>query len=334
MSEFTEESESHSESDSDTEEYMLIEFTPKEIDKICYILNYLILTDNTHETFTYDDIETISSANKYTNLFFYYALHISEDINTHHGEIVGGGIINATIFFILLLLTFNTLMVDAGLLNKKTALHFKSIHHGMSQRITPQTTLRLSETVIELSTRLHKYTPPLLTDFTKITTMARDTAKISKIFVEQKKQINKVCSYIIKNILLRKIKSGIKKKIIHFVYICFIKEIVPKILPPELQLASIQFADIILWCIQNKIPETFKWSKNIKTEIKEFYKTQMLQPMNEAQVAYGSPFWGGKKSIKRKKRSFIRSKKNIKHRKKNTKITMKKTMMNGMMTPK
>jgi hypothetical protein len=341
MSEFTEKSESESESesdtdtDTDTEEYIPIEFTDEEINQIINILTNIILTNNIDETFTYDDITNIANANKYTNLFFYYALHISEDINTHQREIVGGGIKNAIIFFILLLLTFNTFMVDAGLLNKKTALHFKSIHHSVSQKkIISNTVIELSKTVVKLSNELNHYTPPIMKDIVNMSTMTKHSATITQIIIQQKKQINKVCSYIIKNILLRKIKSGIKKKIIHFVYICFIKEIVPKFLPPELQLASIQFADIILWCIQNKIPETFKWSKNIKTEIKEFYKTQLLQPITEGQVAYGSPFWGGKKSIKRKKRSFIRSKKNIKHRKKNTKITMKKTMMNGMMTPK
>lgn len=343
MSEFTEKShsESHSESDSEsesesesdtdnTEEYIPIEFTDEEIDQILNILNNLILTNNTRETFTYYDIERITSANKYTNLFFYYALHIGEKIQTSQGKIFGGGIINATIFFILLLLTFNTLMVDAGLLNKKTALYFKSIHHSMSQK--KDSVIELSTSVIKLSNKLREYTPPIMKDIVNMSTMTKHTASITQIVVQKQKQkrIYNLSIYILENILLRNINNEIKKKIINFIYICFIKEIVPKFFP-KLQLASIQFADIILWCIQNKIPETFKWSKKIKKEIKDFYEMHMLQSITEGQLAN---YWGGKKSIKQKKRSFIRSKKNIKYRKKNTKITMKKTMMNRMMTPK
>jgi hypothetical protein len=311
----------------ESEEYILMKFTPEEIEKICNILNHLILTENQEEIFTHHDIETIANANKYTNLFFTYALRVSEDIQTHQGELVGGGVINATSFFILLLLLFNTVLVDAGILSKRTALHLKPlktiIYPGMSQKIISQNTIKLSETVIELSSNLHKYTPPLLKDVIGITTMTTHTAKLTTIIILYKNQVNEVCKYIIDNILLRKIESKLKSTVTSFVHTCFIKEIVPLFFP-ELKEISVQFADIILWCIQNKIPETFVWSKKIKTEIIDFYKPQ-LEYMN---------YWGGRKTIKEKKRSFICSKKNIKHRKKNTKITMKKTMMNRMMLPK
>lgn len=321
MSEFIEELDSYED---------IIKFTPEEIKKIVDILNHLILTDNPYERFTHDDIEIIGYANKYTNLFFYYALDVSQNIETHQGEIIGGGVINATIFFILLLFTFNTVFVDAGILNKHTALHLKPlktiIYPGISQRIISQNTIKLSETVIELSSKLHQYTPPLLKDVTKISTMTKHTANLTKIIIEQKKQVNKVCKYIIDNILLRKIKGTLKTTVISFVHSCFITQIAPLFFP-ELKAVSIQFADIILWCIQNKVLETFIWSKKIKKEIIDFYNPQ-LEYIN---------YWGGRKSIRQKthkKRSSIGSKKNIKHGKKNTKITMKKTMMNRMMLPK
>jgi hypothetical protein len=193
----------------------------------------------------------------------------------------------------------------------------------MSQRIISQTTIKLSKTVITLSNRLQHYTPPSLKEFTKIATITKHTAKITQIVIQQKRQMNEICDYVIENILLSKIQGQLKSKVILFVHSCFINVIVP-LLFPELREISVQFADIILWCIQNKIPETFVWSKKIKTEIIDFYKPQLEY------IHYG----GSKKTIKEKKRSFICSKKNIKHRKKNTKITMKKTMMNRMMFPK
>ena len=87
----------------ESEEYILMEFTDNEFHQIQDILNKLILTENPEEIFTRDEIEVIVYANKYTNLFFTYALLVSEDIQTHQGQLVGGGIINATSFFILLL---------------------------------------------------------------------------------------------------------------------------------------------------------------------------------------------------------------------------------------
>jgi len=313
----------------ESDEYILIKFTLEEIEKIGHIVNHLLLTENQEEIFTHHDIETIANANKYTNLLFYYALCLGQNIETHQGEKSGGGVINATIFFILLLLMFNTVLVDAGIL-KNTSLHFKPIHNSISHQKISQNTIQLSKTVIELSTRLHKYTPPLLTDVTNVSTMTRHTATIAEMTT--KKQIQKVCNYIIQKILLRKIKGTIQKKILFFIHSCFIKEIAPLFFP-ELQGFTIQFADVILWCIQNKIPETFEWGKNRMKDLSEFYNMQMIQPMNEVQLA-NRGYLGGKKKITQKTRLHIRSKKNIKHRKKNTKITMKKTMMNGVMIPK
>jgi hypothetical protein len=315
MSEFTQESE----------DYLLIRFTDEEFHQIRDILNKLILTENPEEIFTRDEIEHIAYANKYTNVFFYYALYVSENIQTHQGEMIGGGIKNTVIFFILLLLTFNTVLVDAGIL-KQTALHFepiKSIHHSMSQKKISNSVIELSKTVIQLSDKLRKYTPPLMKDIVNMSTMTKHTASITQIVVQKQKRIYNLSIYILEKMLLGKIKSVLKKKIVYFIYSCFIKGIAPLFFP-ELQIASIQLADIVLWCIQNKILETFKWSKRNIAEIMDIY---------EGQITYNN-YFGGKNSIKQKKRSFIRSKKNIKHRKKNTKITIKKTMMNGMMFPK
>jgi len=158
----------------------------------------------------------------------------------------------------------------------------------------------------------------------------RHTANIAEMSTNKK--ISNLCNYIIQKILLYKIKKNVKKKIIYFIHSFFMNEIVPLFFP-QLQGVTIQFADIILWCIQNKIPETFGWGKNMIKDISKIYKENTILPMNEAQVAHGL-YWAGNKTIKHKKRSSIGSKKNIKYRKKNTKITMKKAMMNRMMFPK
>ena len=218
---------------------------------------------------------------------------------------------------------FNAVFVDAGLLKGRHSVlrftPFKTIPYGRSQQQISKTTGDLAKTVVELSTTLHKYTPPLLTDITNLSTMTRHTATIAEMTLQRK--IHNIYNYIIQNILLRKIKSTIKKQITIFIHSCFIKEIAPLFFP-QLQSEAIQFADIILWCIQNKIPETLKWGKKNIKELMDFYDTQIeyLQ------------YTAGNKT--HKKRLSIRSKKNIKYRKKNTKITMKKTMMNGMMLPK
>jgi hypothetical protein len=325
MSDFIEESESELDKD-------IARFTLEEIDKIWNIVNHLILTDNSNEPFTVDDIKHIVHANKYTNLFFSYALltieHIESDGEQYVKEIVGGGRRNATLLFILFLVLFNTVFVDAGLLKGRQSVlrftPFKTIPDGRSGKKLSQATIELAKRVVKLSSTLRDYTPPLLTDVTNISTMTTHTATITAMTLQ--KQIQHIYIYIIQNILLRKIKGSIKKQITIFIHSCFIKEIAPLFFP-QLQPSAIQFADVILWCIQNKIPETFNWSKKMMKNLLDFSEIEVLTHITH----------GGKQSIKKnaqKKRSFIRSKKNIKHRKKNTKVTMKKTMMNRMMIPK
>jgi hypothetical protein len=307
------------------------QFTDEEIDEIYYILNNLILTEKITHEFTYENIKHIIYANKYTNLFFSYALltskHIEVDGKINEEEILGGGKNNATLFFILLLITLNTVFVDAGLLKGRHSVlrftPFKTIP-GIEDKKTSSTAIELANTVVKISTRLHKYTPPLLTDITNLSTITKHTAIITELTLQ--KRIHHIYHYIVQNILLHKIKSTIKKQITVFIHTCFIKEIAPLFFP-ELQPAAIQFADIILWCIQNKIPETLNWSKKMMKNLLDFSEIELLKYVN----------YGGKQSIKtnaQKTRLHIRSKKNIKHRKKNTKITMKKTMMNGVMIPK
>jgi hypothetical protein len=78
----------------ESDEY-IIQFTTEEIDKVLHIVNHLILTDNSAEIFTFDNIDHIVHANKYTNLFFSYALLISQYIESNGEksayEILGGG---------------------------------------------------------------------------------------------------------------------------------------------------------------------------------------------------------------------------------------------------
>jgi len=310
----------------ESDEY-ITQFTREEIDKILHIVNNLILTEKSDKIFTFDDIDYIVHANKYTNLFFSYALlisqHIESDSEKSAYEILGGGNINTTILLLLFLVIFNTVFVDAGLFKGRHSVlrftPFKTIPYGTSHQKISRTTIELVKTVVELSTTLHKYTPPLLTDITNLSMMTTHTATIAEMTFQRR--IHHIYNYIIQNILLRKIKSTVKKQITIFIHSCFIKEIAP-IFFPQLHAEAIKFADIILWCVQNKIPETLKWGKKQIKEVMDFYETQFKY----------LEYTAGKKT--QKKRLSIRSKKNIKHRKKNTKITIKKTMMNRMMFPK
>jgi hypothetical protein len=268
-------------------------------------------------------------------------LQTANYIEDNSSSVKGGGEKNVMIIFVILLIIFSVFLVDAGIVKQSVS---KVTHvfrlRQISKDVTPlekivhdvtisNKIIEIAKNISNLSKTVKENTPPILKDITSTATNSIDTAALLEM--SMKRQLSNIYQYILHNIILRNINKDLKKKIILFMHICFTKEIVPLFFT-EIREPSIQFANIILWCIQNKVFETFTWldtiSKKYVKKVKDFTEMKMLTHIStETHLAnIGGSFT--------RKISNIRSKKNIKHRKKNAKITMRNTMMYKMMTPK
>jgi hypothetical protein len=267
-----------------------------DIEKICHIINTLILTKNPSDPFTKDEIETLINANKYLFLFFTELCQgINGDFNIDVYNItVGGGIQNALFFVVALVLLFNTFLVDAYIVKEPTFPTLRNNHRGVVQ------INNILKKVNTVARNIKQNIPPAAIYERQVAQIITDSVSVSNMMVTS--QYQKGVRYIINKIFLKNVKSTTKKKVIYFIYECFVKEIVPKMFP-ELQASMITIADILLWCVKYKIFETFGWSKDKIDKIGNYIET----------VESNALYLGGKYS-----------KKNVRRNKKNRKGTIKK----------
>ena len=248
------------------------QLSDSDIDKICHIINRLLLTENPSYPFTKDEIKKLINANEYLFLFFtelcqviHGHFNIYNDIEVDNNNIkVGGGIQNALFFVVALVLLFNTFLVDAYTVTGPTFPTLRNNYRDLVQ------INNIFKKVTNVAETIKQNIPPSAIDERRIAQMITDGASVSTMMVTNKFQ--KGVRYIINNVLLKNVKSTTKKKVIYFVYECFVKEIVPKMFP-ELQASMITIADILLWCVKYKIFETFGWSKDKMDKIVNYIET-------------------------------------------------------------
>ncbi len=253
-----------------------------DIEKICHIINTLILTENPSDPFTKDEIETLINANKYLFLFFTELCQgINGDFNIDFDNItVGGGIQNALFFVVALVLLFNTFLVDAYIVKEPTFPTLRNNHRGVVQ------INNILKKVNTVARNIKQNIPPAAIYERQVAQIITDSVSVSNMMVTS--QYQKGVRYIINKIFLKNVKSTTKKKVIYFIYECFVKEIVPKMFP-ELQASMITIADILLWCVKYKIFETFGWSKDKIDKIGNYIET----------VESNALYMGGKYSKKK-----------------------------------
>ncbi len=257
-----------------------------DIEKICHIINTLILTENPSDPFTKDEIETLINANKYLFLFFTELCQgINGDFNIDFDNItVGGGIQNALFFVVALVLLFNTFLVDAYIVKEPTFPTLRNNHRGVVQ------INNILKKVNTVARNIKQNIPPAAIYERQVAQIITDSVSVSNMMVTS--QYQKGVRYIINKIFLKNVKSTTKKKVIYFIYECFVKEIVPKMFP-ELQASMITIADILLWCVKYKIFETFGWSKDKIDKIGNYIET----------VESNALYMGGKYSKKKVRRN-------------------------------
>jgi hypothetical protein len=257
-----------------------------DIEKICHIINTLILTKNPSDPFTKDEIETLINANKYLFLFFTELCQgINGDFNIDVYNItVGGGIQNALFFVVALVLLFNTFLVDAYIVKEPTFPTLRNNHRGVVQ------INNILKKVNTVARNIKQNIPPAAIYERQVAQIITDSVSVSNMMVTS--QYQKGVRYIINKIFLKNVKSTTKKKVIYFIYECFVKEIVPKMFP-ELQASMITIADILLWCVKYKIFETFGWSKDKIDKIGNYIET----------VESNALYMGGKYSKKKVRRN-------------------------------
>ncbi len=257
-----------------------------DIEKICHIINTLILTENPSDPFTKDEIETLINANKYLFLFFTELCQgINGDFNIDFDNItVGGGIQNALFFVVALVLLFNTFLVDAYIVKEPTFPTLRNNHRGVVQ------INNILKKVNTVARNIKQNIPPAAIYERQVAQIITDSVSVSNMMVTS--QYQKGVRYIINKIFLKNVKSTTKKKVIYFIYECFVKEIVPKMFP-ELQSSMITKADILLWCVKYKIFETFGWSKDKIDKIGNYIET----------VESNALYMGGKYSKKKVRRN-------------------------------